>query len=885
MPVRSVVRDYERWGRYSSFKSHRRPKSKSSEVPASTSEVELVTNVFPGSSPAIAGADGEMLLLWEYQDLADSVLQSTEIAWSRFGDGMPPVSDVPVSIIDNTTVTSEMIIDRDVELTDLRVLVEIEHTFVGDLHITLTSPSGIEVILLNDPSCSDNDMLVTFDDDAITNLESHCAGTVPWYEGGAVPYEYLSIFDGEHTRGTWTLSVTDTAQIDTGTILDWQLIAEPSLDEGWSTPALIVDDTRVELNPVAAQDDAGKIVAAWTRINAPAFDDSVLTDIADLPLFYNELDVVTAAFDLSSQTWSTPVAVTSDEVMDTELRMAQDQAGNLLLTWVKNPGGEFMSTAENPSSIASAFWDSSAEAWESPIEVVSNVTGLIRYDAAVNGSSAFVVFERDPDGALSGDRTLELFTFDGSSWSFEGAFAPGGVDDILPTVTYDSTGEGHVVWIRGGNLVHATLSDPTPVTIRPASTSVAFQSMELLTNSAGNITLLWEEVVDNGPANLFAMIFDPVSSTFSEDRRLTEDSWLAKKGRATYGADGLLRIPYTATEIVRRDVDVDLNGETVTIPNIPEHAQTDLRLLEHSLIVDLAVDNDDLAINPASPNSGDSVSASVTVHNAGDFPVSAFVVDLYVGEPSGGGVLVGTTTVPGPFAAGAAADIQFIFTFPTIDGDIVAVIDAGGDVTELLEDNNVARHYSGNEPPEAWVIANVVSGEPPLTVTFDGRSSTDPEGDAMTFGWAFGDGTDSKPGPQVTHTFENYGQYPVTLAVTDEFGAVGTATVVISVWDIHTLAVAIAGDGTGSVTSSPPGIDCGANCAEEFGHDTVVTLISSPGAGSVFSGWSGDPDCSDGEITIDADTGCAAIFYLDSTVIFTDDFETGDASAWSRAAP
>jgi hypothetical protein len=55
----------------------------------------------------------------------------------------------------------------------------------------------------------------------------------------------------------------------------------------------------------------------------------------------------------------------------------------------------------------------------------------------------------------------------------------------------------------------------------------------------------------------------------------------------------------------------------------------------------------------------------------------------------------------------------------------------------------------------------------------------------------------------------------------------------------HTLSVTKAGAGSGSVTSSPPGIDCGADCSRAFDEATVVTLTANPASGSTFTGWSG----------------------------------------------
>jgi hypothetical protein len=77
----------------------------------------------------------------------------------------------------------------------------------------------------------------------------------------------------------------------------------------------------------------------------------------------------------------------------------------------------------------------------------------------------------------------------------------------------------------------------------------------------------------------------------------------------------------------------------------------------------------------------------------------------------------------------------------------------------------------------------------------------------------------------------------------------------------YTLTVNKGGTGTGIVTSSPEGINCGSDCDEVYYSGTVIRLIAIPDTSSSFSGWSGG--CSGtGQciLTINTDTIVTATF-------------------------
>src|SRR5207244_707891 len=68
-------------------------------------------------------------------------------------------------------------------------------------------------------------------------------------------------------------------------------------------------------------------------------------------------------------------------------------------------------------------------------------------------------------------------------------------------------------------------------------------------------------------------------------------------------------------------------------------------------------------------------------------------------------------------------------------------------------------------------------------------------------------------------------------------GGTGTSANVFTV--IVTLTVTKVGTGSGIVTSSPAGINCGATCSGSYSSGTVVTLIATPAFDSMFAAWSG----------------------------------------------
>lgn len=465
---------------------------------------------------------------------------------------------------------------------------------------------------------------------------------------------------------------------------------------GATAPALVANDTRAELSPVAARDANGRAVAAWLRVKDPTFTATIDT-ASDLPLFYKRLEVVTALFDPSSRTWSAVTPLTDDGALDTSLKLSSDKDGRLLLTWLSNADAELMSTTNSPSTLKYSVWNGAQ--WSAPAVIAENLIGVNDYAVSLMGSKAFVVLPRIP--AQDGHGVLDLYRFDESGWSAGSSFAAGEADNRLPSAIYSSDGTGHIVWLRGGDLVHATLSDATPRLVRTGSDSLSFYDAQLFVNPAGNLTVLWQQPGDEGVANLFAAIYDTASATWSDDRLLHKDAALLHNFSGYYDADGMLHLTHLATTIERTTKTVTLDGETQIINNIPQNGRTDLRLLDHRLGYDLAVADSDLSLSPNIPHAGATATTALDVHNAGDFAISGFSVKLYPGDPANAGAPLATATFPEALRAGDHRIVSLPLTIPSNGiGKLVAVVEAVGGVTEITTANNRATlNFTGVFPP------------------------------------------------------------------------------------------------------------------------------------------------------------------------------------------
>ncbi|MBC2838542.1 reprolysin-like metallopeptidase [Robiginitalea sp. SC105] len=121
---------------------------------------------------------------------------------------------VNISATGTPTITSSIIFADDRPVIGARVSLDLSHSYLADLIITLRSPAGTEVTLVSNSCAEANNILATFDADA----PPFACGNNPAISGLVRPVGSLNAFNGESSFGEWVLTVEDTAPADGGAL-------------------------------------------------------------------------------------------------------------------------------------------------------------------------------------------------------------------------------------------------------------------------------------------------------------------------------------------------------------------------------------------------------------------------------------------------------------------------------------------------------------------------------------------------------------------------------------------------------------------------------------------------------------------------------------------
>ena len=225
-------------------------------------------------------------------------------------------------------------------------------------------------------------------------------------------------------------------------------------------------------------------------------------------------------------------------------------------------------------------------------------------------------------------------------------------------------------------------------------------------------------------------------------------------------------------------------------------------------------------------------------------------------------------------ATGSSSGMNSNLSVPVLGGNYYIVVDGvgTGDALTAYTDYSSIGRFSLSGSWTAATVTNTApvalttgttptSGTAPLTVSFVGSNSYDPDGAIASYVWNFGDGTSSTLS-NVSHTYSAAGTYNTSLTVTDNSGAqsVGTVTIVVSAVPTTTKTVNVSSMVISWVKSSSTTgyVSCAIKVVDQTGKAVSKATVALTATGFVSGSATAMTD-STGTVTINSSKMSSAV--------------------------
>ncbi len=461
----------------------------------------------------------------------------------------------------------------------------------------------------------------------------------------------------------------------------------------WSEPAAVFADARGQFAPQVVFDQGGNALAVFERMKDEGFSGGELEEFSPL------LEIVWSRWDAGTRTWSEPMALTDNAVLDFGPQLAGPLAnGDVVLTWNRNGanqiGGSGEPGATTNTQVLTRRWSHAGQSWGAEEVLAPNLSRELSESLAAGGGRAVYLWSMDVDGngETGGDTELFYRVYDAAAgtWGAVTRYTDDAVADRDAQAAVDAGGKVYVVWNRDGNLVMDVDFSGEPSLVREEATGLGFADFALTVGPGGNLAVIWQETSEHGSDAHFR-VYDPASGTWSLDTPLSGDADLERSFAPVWDAAGNLTLAYNNVEIVKETMSVEMEGgEVIEVENVPQPGRVDLLVAKRALVKDLGFAPDGLTAEGGNFLPGDELTLRARVRNHGNVAEEDITVAFYDGDPAEEETLIGTAVVPGWLRASDEAEVSVTWTIPqpAVARTVFAVVDPEGWVTEADEENN-----------------------------------------------------------------------------------------------------------------------------------------------------------------------------------------------------
>jgi len=471
--------------------------------------------------------------------------------------------------------------------------------------------------------------------------------------------------------------------------VDWLLLSQ-NPDGTWSSDARKFLDTYTALETLLSfniDNPQVSIAINWVNGLYPDNTDDIAHKVLLLSLTEEDTTSELSAlldFQISGDAWGTDQEFSGD-VLDTTLALqALKAVGHDDLETISYALAYLLSTQNEDGG--SGFYegdDSNVYMTALVLKVLSSYSSIFNIQSSINNAVSYLLTKQDTDGGFGSSPSTVYET----ALAFE-ALVESGQGQAQPL-------QDAIKYLYATQLPNGSWNED------PYSTAMALKA---LARVKPNLSISSEDIIFSNPTptegetvtitanihNTGSAQADNVLIQFYDGDPLAggvligETTMLSIPAYSSSLSTTSWTIPDAATHLIYLQID-PMN----VIDELDETDNTASRILTSATLPDLSITPADIVFDPLFPEPGETVTITATIRNRGETGGNNITVDIYNGDQSAGGTLIGNATVSS-IGPGSASFIQLTGSFTAGSQDIYVVIDKANTIAEGDEDNNTA---------------------------------------------------------------------------------------------------------------------------------------------------------------------------------------------------
>ncbi|GEM_PF-3147291 len=491
------------------------------------------------------------------------------------------------------------------------------------------------------------------------------------------------------TAGNGNLTLVATSEDDPTTpdYVEHEVYAAFRDGAVWGEKVAVTDNTDADFQPAAAFDATGKPIVAWTTVAGTTGQETLEEAKA-------KMEMAWSVYDDGTDTWSVPTQLTSDTSLDAMPQLVRGADGSTNLIWLHSADNSLPIGPDDPPgttpAVMAARWNGTVFGTPEVLLPACDAVGAIRYARDATGREYVLwTWDADDDPATIDDHEVYESHTVGGVWTTPAALTSNASAETAVGLLATSGGVvAYYVRVGGaeeqpqdllvGRKFDGSQWSAEEVLIS-AMTAILSPSFNLAPDGSVSCAWVGPSFEEYGKGILYASSPDGWSN-WSDAQQMAVSS-LPTAPACTHAA-GNVQVCYVSARPARgsEKIEFGLKGARSTA--------FDVRLLDHTPYTDLWVEAAGIVVSPQPPAGGEPATISVTVHLSGDFDQAGVEVDVFDGDPSQGGTLLGSDVAD--LIPGGKAVLEFPWTYPSdcAQHEIHVTVDPDDLVEELNEANN-----------------------------------------------------------------------------------------------------------------------------------------------------------------------------------------------------